>query len=206
VFLEDKNYANAFDSLSVDVNIPTPQSWGGTDKNVSFDALPQCLRYSILDSNEMKLEFTCPDFNAMLVERQDLNFSLRTNHDFNALTCTINGASGCSYSDYNSQDSLPYFSVTFLDANCFNCALPSTVIGSHYDPLQENSVRMYCTGAACESSALDLNLSGGTTHLRYAGQIMDAVIALEIGEVESFSLADVNINVFNQTFGARRWG
>jgi len=149
VFLEDVNYSQEFDSMNVDINTLIPVSWGGTSNNISYIIDPQCLKYSIIDSNQMTFEFVCADYNYMGIRRHDLNVAFKSVHDFNSLSCNFNGSATCFSDDFNSQSNIPYLNINLVDDECPNCNLGQTSIRGHFDPSQTSSVDVACTGATC---------------------------------------------------------
>ncbi len=204
VFLEDTNHAREYDSIKVDINTLTPASWGGTDRNASFTIRPQCIRYSIIDSNLNSLEFTCPEHGFSAVKRIDMNVVLGA-QDFNSIACSFNGASTCFNIDYNSLDTRPYLDLNISQENCTECLLAQTRIRGHFNYLQQSTVKISCAGALCKNPAFDLNFTGKTT-LSYSGQSLNFGIALDLNSgITGFSFSDANISVEDNYFGVRVW-
>ncbi len=205
VFVEDANYSNQYDSIRVDVNTLTPASWGGSDRNVSFVVFPQCMRYSLLDNNSVRLDFTCTghDFNA--IKRLDLNISLGTTQDFNSLSCSFNGVALCPNNPFSPGSALPFLNLTLLDANCGKCALGQKTVGVHFNPDANNYVQVKCAGAACASKSIDLNFTRKTS-FTHSGTDVEMVVGADMNSaIGSFELSDTDILVANDYFGVRIW-
>ncbi len=206
VFLEDSSFANEFDGLHSDVNIIVPESWGGTSKNVSFLLEPQCMKYSILDSNTLEFSVDCPENSYMEAVRQDINLTFRGVHDFNSIACSFNGSGLCFSSNYNSNNPLPYVSVDLNTADCYLCSLSQATISGHFDPAQASTIIISCIGAGCTTPDLSLNF-GGITRMSYSGQRIDVNMGIDFNAaIESFSFNDANILIENRHFNAKRGG
>ncbi len=205
VFVEDSNYLGEFDSLKSDVNLPTPPTWGGTDRNASFIVKPHCMKYTIGESNSMVFEFTCAGYTYSTMRRQDLNITLSSAHDFNSLSCSFNGSSSCFNNDFNAQNPLPYVSINLLDANCVKCVLGQKLVRGHFDTSFTSRVTVSCVGASCTTPSLDMNFMGRTTY-RFSGQKVGLAVSVDLNsQIEDFLFNDINVLVENPSFGARRW-
>jgi len=205
IFVEDSNYSNEFDSLAVDVNTSLPESWGGSDKNISFAIYPQCLKYSVLDSNTISFDFVCADYNYMSIKKQDLNIVLNSVHDFNSISCSFNGVSTCFDYDFNNMNSQPYVNLVIDDSECPLCELNQNSIRGHFDPSQTSSVTISCSGASCITPAMNFDFNERTM-ISYTGQRVSFSVLFEMDSiVESFKFNDANYSVENSVFGIRRW-
>ena len=208
VFLEDTNYVNEFDSLRTDINTLTPAEWGGTDTDVSFVLRPQCVKYSILDSNTISFDSGnyCADYNYSSMRKQGITISLSSTHDFNALSCSFNGTSTCFADSFNPANPLPYINVALLDANCSKCALPQKTISGHFDPAQASAMTLSCSGTGCVTPALQMDFTGKTT-LAFSGQRLDITYVTGFpNDIDEFAFSDINFSVENTYFNAKRWG
>ncbi|MCR4334944.1 MAG: hypothetical protein NUV57_00205, partial [archaeon] len=205
IFVEDNNYSNEFDSLKVDVNTLLPESWGGFDKNISFVIYPQCLKYSVSDSNSISFDFVCADYNYMGVKKQDLNITLNSVHDFNSISCSFNGTGNCFDNDYNNLNPLPYVGIFIDDSECSSCILSQNSIRGHFDPGQTSSVTISCVGASCITPAMTLDFNEKTM-LYFYGQRVNVSVQFELDSgIESFKFNDANYSVENNIFGVKRW-
>ncbi len=205
VFEEDTNYANQYDSLRVDINTLTPKSWGGTDTNVSFALKPQCMRYSILDNNSVRLDFTCSGFDFNAVKKIDVNITFAGSHDFNALSCLFGGSLSCPNNAYSPESTQPYLNLTLIDSNCPKCSLSQKSVGVHFNPDAANYVQVHCSDALCISPPIDLNF-GRAASFKYAGPVVGIAIGVDLNsEISSFELSDTNILVSDDYFGVSIW-
>ena len=206
VFTEDMNYGSEYDSMQTDINMPVPQSWGGSGRDISFRELPHCFEYSVTDYNTSAISFSCEghDFNS--VKRIDLNISLNNAHDFNSLSCTFNGVHSCPDNDYNSLNSNPYLNFSILDSECASCGISPKRVRGHYSIGVQNNILLKCIGPSCTSPQMDLNFSQSAV-FRYNGGRAAVSIAADLNSgIESFSSNDVNISVSNDAFGVEFWG
>ncbi|MFH1391219.1 MAG: hypothetical protein ABIH20_02815 [Candidatus Diapherotrites archaeon] len=204
VFLEDTNYSKEFDSLNVDIDTLIPNSWGGSDRDISFEIQPQCLKYSILDSNKMMFEFVCADYNYMVIKKHDLNISLKSIHDFNSMVCNFNGSSTCFQDDYNAQQNTPYLNLNFNDSECPSCILTQTSVSGHFDPSQTSTINLSCSGAGCVSPQISIDFTD-LTSIEFTGQAVELSYLLELdSNITSFDFADANILVENSIFNVKR--
>src|SRR3989344_2244874 len=204
VFLQDQNYQNEYDSLQVDINTLTPISWGGSDSNLSFTALPHCMKYYINDNNKQRFDFPCQGYTYASIVRQDINAALSAAHDFNSISCNFNGASLCFNQDFNSLDARPYLRIELLDANCTRCTLSQKIIRGHFDPSVQSSVYVSCVGL-CSSPSLDMDFTNRPQY-SFLGSPIKLRIKTDLNSaIEDFFFTDANILVQNPYFNASRW-
>lgn len=205
LFLEDTNYSNEFDSMHVDINTLNPESWGGNDTNISFIIQPQCLKYSFYDENILEFDFVCNDYNYSAILRQDVNITLQSAHDFNALACNFNGTATCFNNDFNLLDTNPYVSINIFDSDCFNCQLGQTSIRGHFNPNLDSNIILSCIGVGCTTPNLTMDFSN-KTRIEFTGAVIELLISIDLNSgIESLSFNDANIGVENRYFGSRRW-
>ena len=168
IFVQDQNTQHTFDGVNVDLNTPRNTIWGGTSAGARFNILPQCLQYQILDDNRVAAEnnsfIGCQNSFDLIgaVERIDINVSLLSGvDDFNVVSCDFNG-NICPHDAYSSDANLPYFTLTFLDANCSDCALTAAdkSISGHFD-LDWQTIQYSCAGANCTSTPLTIQIGEG---------------------------------------------
>ncbi|VVC00495.1 Uncharacterised protein [uncultured archaeon] len=208
VFAEDTNYAREYDSLHVDINVPLPKSWGGSDANLSFAEKPGCMGLAISsDSNSIAVGTGCVGFDMNSVKRIDLNITLDSGHDFNAMDCNFNDGSfnSCPHEDYNSQEKMPFFSATILDSGCGSCSLAQKTVSAHFDKSKSNFVRLRCFGTGCRQGEIMLSLGQGT---EFSNSAKKAGISFSIdlnSQVESFYSRDANIMTGDSGFGIKVW-
>jgi len=202
IFLEDTNYSNEFDSIHTDINTLTPVDWGGTDRNVSFIALPQCMKFSILDQNTITLKFVCADYNYLSITRQDINISFTPANSFDAISCSFNSSPSCPDNDFNAQSPLPYMEIALGSSACPSCSLPQRARG-HFDPAYESYVRIRCSDGNC--SPVDVNLNEGIA-INYGGPRIRLGLGLQLdSDIMELLFSDLNLAVSDIYFGIRRW-
>ena len=213
IFITNDEYSNEYDSMLVDFNTLLSDSWGGNDLNLHFNIHPQCIDYKLTDLNEVSFSSECSDFNYFSIIRQDLNITLDSSHDFNAISCNFNGASSGPSNctgvfdkiTFDPADPRPYLHFEIFDSECPLCMLSQTIISGHFDPLQESTATISCTGATCATPGLDLNFNKATT-LHYTGAQIGTSIAFDFNHsVDLFEFNDVNVSVENSYFGTKRW-
>lgn len=197
IFVEDLNTQQTFDGVTVDLNVPTPSSWGGSSPlTAGFNILPQCLQYRIHDTNTVSFSSTSTigcanDFSLSSINRLDIVVSLPTGvDDYNLATCTHDG--GCPHEDYNA-DSGPYFTLSFLDSNCSGCTLSASDknMHGHFDSSAE-TITFSCTGVDCESQPIVLAL-GNTLHVAHGGSPVVVYAAVTFNEdISTFYYQDAN--------------
>jgi len=197
-FVSDRNYANAFDGLRVDVNAAKNSAWGGTDTNISFIVQPFCLEARIFDLNFAleKQKCSAETFSAGKVKRIDMNILVGAGDDFNAVSCVFNGSAACPQNAFDSMNSLPYFSLNINDSNCGSCYLAGKkIVSMHFNPAQENSVAISCSGATCISKPLNLAI-GELIRETYSGQTASIRQRIEFRErIDGFEFNDFNYSV-----------
>ncbi len=207
IFVEDSNYSKEYDSLAVDINTLNPETWGGNDVNISFAIMPQCINYSIEDTNKIIFSSACEDFNYSSIRTQTINLSLKSAHDFNSLICNFNGEGTCFNESYDYSNPYPYLDVTLDDSACSNCVLSQTRIRGHFNPLQASTLKIRCSGGSCVSPDIDLNFAGATEIQFTDSTAIDTTISLGVpNNITSFSFSDANISVSNELFGVKIWG
>lgn len=197
VFVEDLNTQQTFDGVVVDLNVPTPPSWGGSSPlTASFNILPQCLQYQIHDSNNVSFSSTSTigcanDFSLSSINRLDIVVSLPTGvDDYNLMTCTH--AEGCPHEDYNA-DSGPYFTLLFLDSNCGGCVLSASDknVYGHFDSSIE-TITFSCAGVDCESQPIVLTL-GNALSVEHGGSPVVVYSAVTFNDdISTFYYQDAN--------------
>ncbi len=197
VFVEDLNTQQTFDGVTVDLNVPTPASWGGTSSlSAGFNILPQCLQYRIEDTNNVSFSsesfIGCAnDFSLSSIRRIDINVSLPTGtDDYNSVSCSFSG--GCPHQDYNA-DLGPYFTLRFLDSNCTSCVVSASdqFIYGHFDS-DPQTIVFACTGGSCESLPITL-LFGNALHVSHGGSPVVIEAAVTFNEdISTFYYQDAN--------------
>ncbi|MFH1255852.1 MAG: hypothetical protein V1494_01035 [Candidatus Diapherotrites archaeon] len=204
LFVSDKNYANAFSGLSVDVNSIRNSFWGGADSNASFIVQPFCLEVKIFDLNFEfgKKNCAAKTFSAAAdVKRADLNIFIGAGEDYNSVSCISNGAAVCPTDSFNPPSSLPYFSLNIDDTNCSGC-LPdgSESISWHFDPALENSITVSCIGGTCSSKPIEL-VFGELLREMHSGQAVEVHSRIEFRKkLEAFEFNDFNYSVSIRDF------
>ena len=200
VFVEDTNAQRTFDGVTVNLDVPTPATWGGTAPlSAGFNVLPHCLQYRIEDANNVS--FASPstigcsrEFSLSSIHRIDITISLLTGvDDYNLATCSFTG--GCPHQDYNAEMG-PYFTLRFLDANCTSCTL-SAEDQFIYGPFDadEQSIAFSCTGSECTSPPIQL-LLGDVLHITHSGSPITIQSAVEFtGDISTFYYQDANYSV-----------
>ena len=168
LFVRDQNTQRTFDGVTVDLDVPRSPAWGGTTTAARFNLLPQCIQYQLIDDNHTALESTstigCQNPFGLYaqIQRIDINISpLSEVDDFNVVTCDFNG-SICPHEIFASDANNPFFTITFLDTNCTNCALSSNdkSIAGYFTP-DWNFIQYTCSGTNCVSTLLEIQIGNG---------------------------------------------
>lgn len=204
IFVQDQNAQRTFDGVHVTFDVPKPPLWGGSNQTASFNILPQCVQYQIIDTNTIDFSSTntigCENNFSMLtqVSRIDINVYLPSSvDDYNRVTCSFNGVSSCPHEDYNAANG-PHISILFFDSNCASCSLSSSDknISGHFDPSLVNSITYDCTnGTSCASQPLTFTFSAGlkTSH-GGTGVVLSSRISFT-ENIQTFYYQDANYTV-----------
>ena len=205
IFLTDQDYNNSYSGFAIDLNVPRNSYWQGTEKGISFSFSPLCIKYSVLDANNFSFaEGNGCDFNQSAIRVMDLNIGIPPGlgHDFNSLSCSLQGYSGCPQEDFNSLDERPYFRLIVDDANCQSCGLLQKTAGFHVNSAGENSIVLSCIGPGCNSSAVAIGLSPLPGIANNGGYVLAEFGINSVAAVDEFYFDDYNASVRALIYGA----
>jgi hypothetical protein len=205
VFVSDTNYSNAYRGFTTDLNVPRNSNWGGSEESLFFGLQPLNLKYAAADTNASFMPLGA-DFNEATISAIDINIAVPAGmgHDFNRLSCSLEGYTGCPYNSMGSDDSRPYIRLSVNDNNCSGCALleSSKRAAFHINSSSENMIVLSCQGTGCSSAPV-------TVTLRPLPEISNSGNYIEVGfsvegreEIESFFYIDFNASVRVPAFGA----
>ncbi len=203
IFVRDTNTARTYDGVNVSIDVPKPQTWGGTTQTAGFNILPQCVQYRVIDTNTIDFSSTntigCENDFSMQnqLSRIDINIYLpATTDDYHGAACVFNGLSTCPHDDFNAGNG-PYVSILFFDANCTNCTLSTSDknISGHFDTTQPNSITYSCSNAVCNSQPLTFSFSNGL-QINHTETIVNLSMAIQFNEsIRTFYYQDANYTV-----------
>lgn len=202
ILLEDSSYGNVFDGLSVDVNTVRNSNWGGNAKSLNFLIEPFCYQFSSLDLNKSVFSESfsgkCSEvFDYDKVRRFDVNVSIRNfGEDLNRVLC--NGDDDCPNNAFNSSNPLPYYKITIDDSNCGSCFFSQKTIASHFNPLSDLNVAIFCQGSSCRSKSIDFFINKSLSVFRRTDSNYQVLIDLNVmfdSNIEQFLYLDFNVAV-----------
>ncbi len=208
IFIQDEDVSHTFDGVDVNISVPKPAAWGGTNERAGFNILPQCVQYQIIDINTIHFESTnsvgCENSFSMAsaVSRVDILISLPTTvDDYDTVLCDFNGTPACPRDPFVPGQG-PYVSILFLDSNCTNCSLSTNDknISGHFDPSLLSTIRFSCEAALCTSFPIDVNLDTG---IRFSHGGTPAIFAMSVTfneDIRTFYYQDANYTVTKQGF------
>lgn len=208
IFATDSNTQHTYDGVRIDLNVPQPLAWGGTQSTAKFNVLPPCVQYQLLDDNSFALASAstlgCSSSFDLLasVQRIDVNVSLLgTTDDYNVLSCDFNGNT-CPFETYDSNSTTPFFALHFDDANCVNCSLTlnEKMLGVYFHPDDTNTMIYSCDSPGCNSSPFIITLNNGV-FFEHGGSA--ALVAMEVTfrqTISSFYYQDANYSVTKPGF------
>ncbi len=205
LFLNDVNYSESYLGFNMDLNVQKNSYWGGSTENLSFSVLPQYLKYVVDENNASFSGFG--DFNESVITRIDLNLNVPAGmmHDFNRLTCSLEGYGSCPDNDYNVLNEQPYFTLGINDNNCSDClllALQKTV-RAHIDSAGANSITLSCLGTDCNSSDITISLSPLPSVTNNGSYIELTTKITSNAVIDEFYFSDYNASVTALVFNAR---
>ncbi len=205
ILLEDKNFDNAYDGLTVDVNTVKNSSWGGTTTELRFLLNPYCYEYVVEDYNKSIFRKSSSqkcsntfDFNK--IKRIDVNVSV-TNYyeDFNKISCS--GFTTCPKQNFNDSNNQPFYNL-WIDLNkCGNCNSIQQRILMHFNPLKDQNIVMSCAGTTCTSKPLIFVLGEGITVYTDSNKSKDLNIETLFTEnIDEFIYRDFNFTIKDDLF------
>jgi len=211
IFVSDTNSERVFDGTTVDMNAVMGPGWGGVSRAMNFVALPQCLRYRVVDTNTFWSSGNCTtDFNIFSMRLDITIYPQVTGEDLNSFTCVMDGNATCPFADLNALDPNPYFTLTVDDTNCAGCAFTNSVVKGHYNPSATNSILVSCVevdAGVCDSQFIEIFL-GDTSKVsrETTDQLTLAVDFTFSDEVKRLVLDDVNFLVEREDYNtSKRW-
>lgn len=207
IFATDQNTQTTFDGMVIDLNVPIPPSWGGSDSRAGFNLLPQCVQYQLLDVNRTSFEslstFGCEtEFSLASLVRIDVNVSLpQTIDDYSTVSCSFDGNTVCPHADFNSQNGT-FFHIQLNDVNCTSCSLSTNDknISGYFDPEIEGTITYSCAGPACTSEPLIFTIQNG---IRFQHGGSPATLSMDVhfrDDISTFYFQDANYNVRKSGF------
>ncbi|QQR92818.1 MAG: hypothetical protein IPJ89_01070 [Candidatus Iainarchaeum archaeon] len=208
VFATDSNTQHTFDGVRIDLNVPQPPAWGGTQSTAKFNLLPHCVQYQLLDDNTFSLSSAsslgCSSTFDLIasIQRIDVNvILLGTTDDYNVLSCDFNG-NACPFETYAPDSNYPFFSLQVDDSNCVNCSLSSNEknLGVYFRPDDTNTMTYSCGSSGCNSSPFTVTLSNGV-YFSHGGSPMLISMAVQFKQpISSFYYQDANYSVTKPGF------
>ncbi|MBS3058523.1 MAG: hypothetical protein J4478_03935 [Candidatus Diapherotrites archaeon] len=191
------------DGFAISVQTVQNSKWGGSAQDMNFLLLPQCLQYSAL-SNLSQAGFypassvECPSsgFDASKIKKYSISIRVKKTslEDYNAISYNIAGFSNPAF---------PEFEFNFIDSNCSQCAVPtaSKHIEGYFDPSQQSSIRIYCSGSGCNSQDINISIGNGIQAFHSGSYRIDANFSLIFkNPISAFYFTDFNVSVQNQDF------
>lgn len=208
IFATDTNTQHTYDGVHIDLNVPKPPVWGGTETTAKFNILPQCVQYQLLDENSFALasasSLGCSNTFDLVtsIERIDVNVSLLgTTDDYNILSCDFNG-NACPADTFAPDANFPFLSLNFDDSNCVNCSLTVAEknLGIYLHPDDINSITYSCDSPGCNSSPFTITLDNGI-YFSHAGSATLISMRVQFRQsISSFYYQDANYAVTKPGF------
>ena len=203
IFVEDKNYSNFY--TGIDGNITTVQNsaWGGSVTTLNFVTEPSCMNVSAKETGLVLKNGWCGNFDLGDITILDINVAINEiGEDLNTVSCFWEGTGTCPTEDFNPDDTRPHFTLNVLDENCSLCDFSTTLIKGHFNPSSNNWIAIHCTGDACSSEQIDLNVAQSFSIDRNSNApraVADINVLLK-NRIEKFYFDDLNLSVLIEVF------
>ncbi len=205
IFVESNN-SLIYDGIDVNVETTENSFWGGTDTNIVFLVKPQCKKYAVTDYNSMYFYGSqeCQQgFDIDLITRIDINITVDSDADYNALNCDFGGDTNCYQEIFVPADANPFIEINLIDANCTNCDLNSATrkITKHFNPAASNTITFYCIGGSCNSDPIEIFFNENNTEIKHDGTAIQAKVQFEFtSKIKEFELYDLNFTLTDNRF------
>ncbi len=183
--------------ISLDINAPRDQNWGGTSSDVSFVLFPMCVRYRI-SKQSFWIQDASPtvcrnSFSPNALRRVDINVHFSdTASDYNVFLCN---SGPCPQNPFDELNPLPFFSFTIV-GSCPGCNIPIGAASGHFATTSDINVFLTCSGPSCHSKAATFLIGSMITGETDSTRAMDVNIGLDFNEsIEGFRSDDFNFSV-----------